>query len=85
VTAGAWGAILVQIDNTGAITTKVVASPQAFASAGEARESLPAPDANNIRLGVPMVVPGARHARFALHYAILSNAGGLRCRPNRAG
>ena len=45
----------------------------------------PEPDDNDIGFDVPMVVPGARHARFALHYAILSNAGGLRCRPNWAG
>ncbi len=32
------------------------------------------PDDNDIRLGIPMVVRGARHARFVLHHTILSIA-----------
>ena len=52
VTAGKWGSILLQINAAGAISSKVVASPQAYASQLEARNATPAADAANVPLGI---------------------------------
>lgn len=51
VTASKYGCILVQIDNAGTISTKVVASTQAYDTAAEALANLPAADTGNVRLG----------------------------------
>jgi len=46
-----WGAILVQIDAGGTISTKVVAADQAYSTEALAISNLPAPDASNVALG----------------------------------
>jgi hypothetical protein len=51
VTKTKHGAVLVQINAAGAVSTKVTASPQAFDSAIDARKALPVPDASNVGLG----------------------------------
>ena len=51
VTASKFGCILVQIDNAGTISTKVVAATQAYDTAAEALVNLPAADSGNVRLG----------------------------------
>lgn len=51
ITASKFGAILVQINAAGTISTKVVASPQAYDTAALALAALPSPDAGNIALG----------------------------------
>jgi hypothetical protein len=51
ITAAKFGVILVQINAAGTISTKVPASPQAYASAPLALAALPAADAGNVALG----------------------------------
>ena len=51
-TAGTfWGAFLIQIDKAGAVSTKAVASDQAYTSEALAINNLPAPDASKVKLG----------------------------------
>jgi len=52
VTAGKWGSILLQINAAGAISSKVVASPQAYASQLEARNHTPDADADHVPLAI---------------------------------
>lgn len=51
ITASKFGIILVQINAAGTISTKVPASPQAYADAATALAALPAVDAGNVALG----------------------------------
>lgn len=51
VTASKYGAVLVQITPTGTVSTKVVASPQAYDTAAAALAALPAADAGNVAMG----------------------------------
>lgn len=51
VTANKFGCILVMINAAGTISTKVVASPQAYDTIILARAALPAPDAGKVALG----------------------------------
>lgn len=51
VSASKYGCILVQIDNAGTISTKVVAATQAYDTAAEALVNLPAADSGKLRLG----------------------------------
>lgn len=51
VTAAKFGAILIQRTHLGVISTKVVASPQAYNDAPAALAALPAPDAGKFALG----------------------------------
>jgi hypothetical protein len=51
ITAAKFGCILVQINAAGTVSTKVVASPQAYNDAPTALAALPAADAGNIALG----------------------------------
>jgi hypothetical protein len=60
ITAAKFGCILIQIDAAGNISTKVVASPQAYDNAPAALAALPAADAGKIAIG---------------HIAIENNAG----------
>lgn len=58
VTAAKYGAILVQISAAGTVSTKVVASPQAYNSAAEALAALPAADAARTALGYIAIQAG---------------------------
>jgi hypothetical protein len=60
ITASKYGCVLVQINAAGTVSTKVVATPQAYATAAAALAALPAADASNIALG---------------YWAIANNAG----------
>lgn len=57
-----WGAILVQINAAGAVSTKVgeatAVTPMAYTNQAAARAALPAPDAGNIAVGVIVVEAG---------------------------
>lgn len=55
ITANKWGAILVQIAANGTVSTKVAASPQAYASEAEALAALPDADASRTALGYIMI------------------------------
>lgn len=50
-----WGAVLVQIDDAGAISTKVVGTPQAYADQAAALAALPAPDASKAAIGTIVI------------------------------
>lgn len=51
VTASKYGCVLVQVTPTGTISTKVVASPQAYNSAAAALAALPAADSGKVAMG----------------------------------
>jgi hypothetical protein len=52
ITAGKYGIVLVQLQTSnGAISTKVVASPQAYETAAEAQQHCPAPDSGKVAIG----------------------------------
>ncbi|HWV58690.1 MAG TPA: hypothetical protein VNZ57_14635 [Longimicrobiales bacterium] len=51
VKAEKWGAILIQIDAAGTISTKVSGAEQAFDTRAAAEAALPAPDEGNVALG----------------------------------
>lgn len=51
VTAGTWGAMLVQINAAGVVTTKVVGAIQGYDTEPLALAALPGPDGGNIELG----------------------------------
>lgn len=51
ITASKFGCILIQINAAGTVSTKVVATPQAYDTAPAALAALPAADAGNIALG----------------------------------
>jgi hypothetical protein len=55
VSADKFGAIRIQMAANGTISTKVVASPQAYDSAYEALQNLPNPDAGNIAIGYILI------------------------------
>jgi len=46
-----WGAVLIQINAAGTISTKVVGTPQDYDTAAEAIAALPDPDTGNIKIG----------------------------------
>lgn len=46
-----WGAILVQVDGAGTISTKVVGNAQNYATEEEAIDAMPGPDADNVAVG----------------------------------
>ncbi|KKN26111.1 hypothetical protein LCGC14_0877930 [marine sediment metagenome] len=50
-----WGAVLFQINAAGTISTKVVATPQAYANEAAARAALPSPDASNVAIATLIV------------------------------
>lgn len=50
-----WGAILVQINAAGTISTKVVATPQAYDNEAEARAALPDPDASEVAIATIII------------------------------
>lgn len=58
-----WGAILVQINATGTVSTKVgeatPTTPMAYTNQAAARAALPAPDAGNVEVGVIIIEAGA--------------------------
>jgi hypothetical protein len=58
VSAGKWGAILVQIGTNGAISTKVATSPQAALSRAAALAALPAADAGKLAIGAIVIQAG---------------------------
>lgn len=60
ITAAKYGCVLVQIDAAGTVSTKVVATPQAYNTAALALAALPAADAAKVALG---------------YWAIANNAG----------
>lgn len=51
VTASKFGCVLVQITPTGTVSTKVVATPQAYDTAAAALAALPTADAGNVAVG----------------------------------
>jgi hypothetical protein len=59
VTALKWGAIRVQINAAGTISTRVVGSPQAYDSAAAALAACPAAAAGNVSIGVILINAGA--------------------------
>lgn len=74
VTANLFGEILVQIDNAGTVTTKVVSATQAYATAGAAHAALPAPDANKVKIGTIAVAAGV--ADWVANTSDMTNASG---------
>ncbi|HXJ66629.1 MAG TPA: hypothetical protein VNN79_22955 [Actinomycetota bacterium] len=60
VTANGWGAVLVQANGAAAISTKVSASPQNFATEADAKAALPALDAGKAIVAVLTIKAGRR-------------------------
>ena len=54
-----WGAVLLQVSQAGAMTTKVVASPQAYTAAADAVAALPAADVGYLAVGHWLIQAGA--------------------------
>lgn len=59
VTNNLFGVILIQIDNTGTVTTKVPLATQAYASAPLALAALPTADAGKLAIGYLTIAPTA--------------------------
>lgn len=55
VTQNRWGAIAVQINASGTVSTKVPSSPQGYGTAAEAYAAIPAADANNVLIGAIVI------------------------------
>lgn len=72
VSSGFYGIVLVQRDNTGATSTKVPGSPQAYASAVLALAALPSPDAG--KKGVGYITIFAQSATFTFNTDDLNGA-----------
>ncbi len=55
VSLDSWGAVLFQINAAGTISTKVVGTPQAYATEALARAAVPAPDASNVAIATLII------------------------------
>ena len=75
VTALKHGVVLVQINAAKTISTKVVASPQAYDSAALALAAKPAPDAGNVEIGYITIEADA--GNWVANTDDLTNAGDL--------